>query len=352
MTATESRLRELLARRILILDGAMGTMIQQYRLSEADFRGERFAGHPIDLRGNNDLLSLTRPELIREIHEQYLAAGADIIETNTFGATSIAQDDYKLGALAYEMNVAAARIARAAVAQYSSADRPRYVAGALGPTPRTASISPDVNDPGARNVSFDELVAAYGEQARGLLDGGADLLLIETIFDTLNAKAAIFAIEEEFERRAQRGEPRVPMMISGTVTDASGRILSGQTVEAFWHSVRHARPLTVGLNCALGAALMRPYIEELARIADTFVSVYPERRPAEPDERDRLRRDAGDHLELCCASSPKRASSISPAAAAARRPSTSPRSRGRSTGSRRVPCPRPTGCSGSPASSR
>ena len=275
MTATESRLRELLARRILILDGAMGTLIQQYRLSEAEFRGERFAGHPIDLRGNNDLLSITRPELIREIHEQYLAAGADIIETNTFGATSIAQDDYKLGALAYEMNVAAARIARAAVEQYSSADRPRYVAGALGPTPRTASISPDVNDPGARNVSFDELAAAYGEQARGLLDGGADLLLIETIFDTLNAKAAIFAVEEEFERRAQRGEPRVPMMISGTVTDASGRILSGQTVEAFWHSVRHARPLTVGLNCALGAALMRPYIEELARIADTFISVYP-----------------------------------------------------------------------------
>jgi len=187
MTATESRLRELLARRILILDGAMGTLIQQYRLSEAEFRGERFAGHPIDLRGNNDLLSLTRPELIREIHEQYLAAGADIIETNTFGATSIAQDDYKLGALAYEMNVAAARIARAAVEQYSNADRRRYVAGALGPTPRTASISPDVNDPGARNVSFDELAAAYGEQARGLLDGGADLLLIETIFDTLNA---------------------------------------------------------------------------------------------------------------------------------------------------------------------
>ena len=275
MTATESRLRELMARRILILDGAMGTMIQQYRLSEADFRGERFAGHSIDLRGNSDVVSLTRPDVVREIHEQYLAAGADIIETNTFGATSIAQDDYKLGALAYEMNVAAARIARAAVAHYSSPDWPRYVAGALGPTPRTASISPDVNDPGARNVSFDELVAAYGEQARGLLDGGADLLLVETIFDTLNAKAAIFAIEEEFERRAQRGEPRVPIMISGTVTDASGRILSGQTVEAFWHSVRHARPLTVGLNCALGAALMRPYIEELARIADTFVSVYP-----------------------------------------------------------------------------
>ena len=267
MTATESRLRELLARRILILDGAMGTMIQQYRLSEADFRGERFAGHPIDLRGNNDLLSLTRPELIREIHEQYLAAGADIIETNTFGATSIAQDDYKLGALAYEMNVAAARIARAAVAQYSSADQPRYVAGALGPDAADrVDLSPTSTTQARATSPSTNCVAAYGEQARGLLDGGADLLLIETIFDTLNAKAAIFAIEEEFERRAQRGEPRVPIMISGTVTDASGRILSGQTVEAFWHSVRHARPLTVGLNCALGAALMRPYIEELARM--------------------------------------------------------------------------------------
>ena len=270
-SVTESRLREALARRILILDGAMGTMIQRYKLSEADFRGERFATHPVDLRGNNDLLVLTRPDVIREIHVQYLAAGADIIETNTFGASAIAQDDYRLGSIAYEMNVAAARIAREAVDKFTDTAKPRYVAGALGPTPRTASISPDVNDPGARNVTFDELVAAYGEQARGLLDGGADLLLIETIFDTLNAKAAIFAVEAEFERRGQR----VPVMISGTVTDASGRILSGQTVEAFWHSVRHARPLTVGLNCALGAALMRPYIEELARIADTFVSVYP-----------------------------------------------------------------------------
>ncbi|MGH6623607.1 MAG: methionine synthase [Burkholderiaceae bacterium] len=268
---TEARLRELLARRILILDGAMGTMIQRYKLSEADFRGAQFADHAVDLKGNNDLLSLTRPEVIREIHSQYLAAGADIIETNTFGATSTAQDDYRLGHTAYDMNVAAARVAREAAAQFTTADKPRFVAGALGPTPKTASISPDVNDPGARNVTFDQLVEAYGTQARGLLDGGADLLLIETIFDTLNAKAAIFAVEAEFERR----NARVPLMISGTVTDASGRILSGQTVEAFWNSVRHARPLTVGLNCALGAALMRPYIEELARVADTLVSCYP-----------------------------------------------------------------------------
>ena len=274
-STTEARLREVLARRILILDGAMGTMIQHYKLPEAGFRGERFAGHPVDLKGNNDLLVLTRPDIVRDIHEQYLEAGADIIETNTFGATSIAQDDYRLGHIAYEMNVAAARLAVEAAARFTTADRPRYVAGALGPTPKTASISPDVNDPGARNVTFDQLVAAYGEQARGLLDGGVDLLLIETIFDTLNAKAAIFAVEAEFERRGERGLPRVPVMISGTVTDASGRILSGQTVEAFWHSVRHARPLTVGLNCALGAALMRPYIEELAKIADTYVSVYP-----------------------------------------------------------------------------
>ncbi|MGZ9030565.1 MAG: methionine synthase, partial [Burkholderiaceae bacterium] len=253
------------------MDGAMGTMIQRYKLDEAAFRGDRLTDHPVDVKGNNDLLALTRPQVVREIHEAYLDAGSDLIETNTFGATSIAQDDYRLGHLAYEMNVAAAKIARDACAKFSTPDKPRFVAGALGPTPKTASISPDVNDPGARNVTFDQLVAAYGEQARGLLDGGADVLLVETIFDTLNAKAAIFAIEAEFERRAER----VPVMISGTVTDASGRILSGQTVEAFWNSVRHARPLTVGLNCALGAALMRPYIEELATKADVFVSVYP-----------------------------------------------------------------------------
>ena len=262
----------LLAKRIVILDGAMGTMIQRHRLSEADFRGERFANHPKDLKGNNDLLQVTRPEVIRTIHEQYLAAGADIIETNTFGATRVAQDDYGLGAFAREMNVAAARVAREACAKFSSADKPRFVAGALGPTPRTASISPDVNDPAARNITFDELREAYREQAAGLLEGGCDLFLVETIFDTLNAKAAIFALDELME---QTGE-RLPVIVSGTVTDASGRILSGQTVSAFWHSVRHAKPLAIGLNCALGAALMRPYIEELARVAsDTFVSCYP-----------------------------------------------------------------------------
>jgi 5-methyltetrahydrofolate--homocysteine methyltransferase len=274
-SATDRRLRDLLARRILILDGAMGTMIQRHKLAEADFRGSRFADHPIDLKGNNELLQLVRPDVIRTIHEQYLAAGADLIETNTFGATRIAQEDYKLAHLAYEMNLEAAKIARAACDRFATPDKPRFVCGALGPTPKTASISPDVNDPGARNVTFDELVDSYREQTRGLIDGGADVLLVETIFDTLNAKAAIFAIECEFEQRAQAGRPRLPLMISGTVTDASGRVLSGQTVEAFWHSVRHARPLTIGLNCALGAALMRPYIEELALKADTFVCVYP-----------------------------------------------------------------------------
>ncbi|HZA97015.1 MAG TPA: homocysteine S-methyltransferase family protein, partial [Burkholderiaceae bacterium] len=247
----ESQLRELLARRILMLDGAMGTMIQRYKLSEADFRGDRFADHVVDVRGNNDLLSLTRPDVVREIHNAYLDAGADLIETNTFGATSVAQQDYGLAHVAYDINVEAAKIAKSACVEYSTADKPRFAVGALGPTPKTASISPDVNDPGARNVTFDELVTSYGEQARGLLDGGVDLLIVETIFDTLNAKAALFAIDAEFERRGAR----VPLMISGTVTDASGRILSGQTVEAFWNSVRHAKPLTVGLNCALGAAL-------------------------------------------------------------------------------------------------
>ena len=275
MGPVEARLRELMAQRILILDGAMGTMIQQYRLGEDDYRGERFRDHAHDVKGNNELLSLTRPDIIQEIHEQYLAAGADLIETNTFGATTVAQADYHLPELAYEMNVVSARLARAACDKYSTPERPRYVAGALGPQPKTASISPDVNDPGARNITFEELRAAYLEQARGLEEGGADVFLVETIFDTLNAKAALFAIDEVQAERAARGLPRIPVMISGTVTDASGRILSGQTVEAFWNSVRHARPLTIGLNCALGAALMRPYIEELARKADTFVCVYP-----------------------------------------------------------------------------
>ena len=260
-----------LGSRIMILDGAMGTMIQQYKLSEADFRSDRFAAHGKDVKGNNELLSLTRPDIILEIHKQYLAAGCDVIETNTFGATTIAQGDYELAELAYEQNLESARLARIACDAYSTPERPRFVAGALGPQPKTASISPDVNDPGARNVTFDELRVAYTEQLNGLLDGGVDLILIETIFDTLNAKAAIFAVEEVFEARGER----LPVMISGTVTDASGRILSGQTVEGFWNSVRHARPITIGLNCALGAALMRPYIAELAKICDTYVCVYP-----------------------------------------------------------------------------
>ena len=261
----------LLAERILILDGAMGTMIQTYKLSEADFRGSRFADHGKDVKGNNELLSLVRPDIIQSIHEQYFEAGADVVETNTFGATSIAQGDYDLPELAYELNLESARLARAACDKFSTPERPRFVAGALGPQPKTASISPDVNDPGARNVTFDELRIAYIEQLNGLLDGGVDLILIETIFDTLNAKAAIFAVEEVFEARGER----LPVMVSGTVTDASGRILSGQTVEGFWNSVRHARPITIGLNCALGAALMRPYIAELAKICDTYVCVYP-----------------------------------------------------------------------------
>ncbi len=301
---TEQILRDLLAQRILILDGAMGTMIQQYKLTEADYRGGengRFkdfkgpsgaefcnkgntcgcgANHnqapaettrELFVKGNNELLSLTQPHIIQEIHEQYLAAGADIVETNTFGATSVAQDDYHMAHLVYEMNLASAKLARAACDQYSSPDKPRFVAGALGPTPKTASISPDVNDPAARNVTFDQLVTAYLEQTRALVEGGVDILMVETIFDTLNCKAALFAIDAFF---AESGK-RLPLMISGTVTDASGRILSGQTVPAFWHSVRHAKPLTIGLNCALGAALMRPYAQELSKIADTFVCIYP-----------------------------------------------------------------------------
>ena len=262
----------ILQRRILVLDGAMGTMIQRFKLGEAQYRGERFKDLARDVKGNNELLSLTQPAIIRDIHQGYLAAGADLIETNTFGTTSIAQADYDMSHLAREMNLASARLARSACDAFSTPDKPRFVAGALGPTPKTASISPDVNDPGARNVSFEELRAAYLEQVQALAEGGVDLLLLETVFDTLNAKAALFAIEEFFE---QSGE-RLPLIISGTVTDASGRILSGQTVTAFWHSVRHARPLAVGLNCALGAALMRPYLQELAKVADdSFISCYP-----------------------------------------------------------------------------
>ncbi|SES72463.1 methionine synthase [Geodermatophilus poikilotrophus] len=268
-----AELTAVLRERILVLDGAMGTAIQRDRPDEAGYRGERFADWPTDVQGNNDLLSITRPELVAGIHREYLEAGADLIETNTFNATAISLSDYGMSDLAYEINVASARLARAEADAVTARtpDRPRYVAGALGPTSRTASISPDVNDPGARNVTFDELVEAYLEQADGLVDGGVDVLLVETVFDTLNAKAAIYALETLFEQR----ERRWPVMVSGTITDASGRTLSGQVTEAFWHSIRHVRPLLVGLNCALGAAEMRPYLAELSRVADTYVSCYP-----------------------------------------------------------------------------
>ena len=266
-------LRDRLERRILILDGAMGTMIQAHRLSEAAFRGERFADSPADLKGANDLLVLTQPAIIRDIHRAYLEAGADIVETNTFNANAPSLADYGMETLAYELNLAAAHLAREAADEFTARtpDRPRFVAGALGPTNKTASISPDVNDAGFRNISFDELVAAYAESLRGLVDGGVDLVLIETVFDTLNAKAAIFAVESFFAAAGQR----LPVMISGTITDQSGRTLTGQTPEAFWNAVRHARPLTIGLNCALGAKLMRPYIAELATVADAFLCCYP-----------------------------------------------------------------------------
>jgi 5-methyltetrahydrofolate--homocysteine methyltransferase len=265
-------LADLLAQRIVLFDGAMGTMIQRFKLSEAQYRGTRFKDFHRDIKGNNELLSLTRPDIIEDVHEGYLAAGADMIETNTFGATSIAQDDYDMADLVHEMNLTSARLARVAADHYSTPDKPRFVCGALGPTPKTASISPDVNDPSARNVTFEQLSQAYLAQIEALVEGGVDALLVETIFDTLNAKAALFAIDTFFE---QSGE-RLPVIISGTVTDASGRILSGQTVTAFWASVRHIQPLAVGLNCALGAALMRPYIQELAKAApDTYIICYP-----------------------------------------------------------------------------
>ncbi len=276
LTDRSARLQALqhaLRERILILDGGMGTMIQSYKLEEADYRGERFADWPSDVKGNNDLLLLSRPDVIQAIEKAYLDAGADILETNTFNATQVSQADYGMQSLAYELNVEGARLARQ-VADAKTAetpDKPRFVAGVLGPTSRTCSISPDVNDPGFRNVTFDELVENYVEATRGLIEGGADLILIETIFDTLNAKAAIFAVQGVFEELGVE----LPIMISGTITDASGRTLSGQTTEAFWNSVRHARPISVGLNCALGAKELRPYIEELSTKADTHVSAHP-----------------------------------------------------------------------------
>ncbi|MBC7886560.1 MAG: homocysteine S-methyltransferase family protein [Ferruginibacter sp.] len=284
-------IQESIKERILIIDGAMGTMIQRHKLEEADYRGERFKNWHTDVKGNNDLLSITRPDIIIGIHKQYLEAGADIIETNTFSSTVIAQADYDMQSLAYELNVASARCARIAADEYTAKDpsKPRYVAGAIGPLNKTLSLSPDVNNPGYRAVSFDDVAAAYTEQIRGLVDGGVDVLLIETIFDTLNAKAAIYAIQNYFRKnplpdssdKSYRGHSllggrgALPIMISGTITDASGRTLSGQTLEAFYVSVMHANPLSVGLNCALGAAEMRPHIEELAQLCNCYTSAYP-----------------------------------------------------------------------------
>ena len=258
--------------RILILDGAMGTMIQRHKLGEADYRGTRFKDWPRDLKGNNDLLVLTQPDIVRGIHEAYLEAGADIVETNTFNAQTVSMADYGMEAFAFEMNVAAAKLAREAADKYTALtpQRPRFVAGAIGPTNRTASLSPDVNNPGFRNISFDELAAAYSEQARGLIEGGVDAILIETVFDTLNAKAAGFAVKETFDALGLE----LPIMISGTVTDLSGRNLSGQTPEAFWYSLRHLKPFSVGMNCSFGASQLRPPVAQIGKVADTRVSVY------------------------------------------------------------------------------
>jgi 5-methyltetrahydrofolate--homocysteine methyltransferase len=263
-------IQQLLTERILIIDGAMGTMIQRRKLDEADYRGERFKDWPSDLKGNNDLLCITQPQVIKEIHLEYLAAGADIIETNTFNAQKVSLADYNMQSLAYELNVAAAKCAREAVNEFNSTG-PKFVAGALGPLNKTLSLSPDVNNPGFRSITFDEAMEAYYEQIKGLADGGIDIILIETIFDTLNAKAAIFATKKFFRDSGKE----LPVMISGTITDASGRTLSGQTLEAFYTSIMHAKPLSVGLNCALGAKEMRPHIEELSQIAACYTSAYP-----------------------------------------------------------------------------
>ncbi|MBC8493255.1 MAG: methionine synthase [bacterium] len=264
-------LQSILKQRIMVLDGAMGTMIQKHKLSEADYRGERFKDWPILVQGNNDLLSLTQPKIIQDIHRSYLEVGADIVETNTFNATKTSMSDYEMEELAYEINVESARLAKAACEEFSTDDKPRFVAGVIGPTSRTCSLSPDVNDPGFRNVTFDELVDVYMESTRGLIEGGADIILIETIFDTLNAKAAIFAVQEVFEQ----DDTELPIMISGTITDASGRTLSGQMTEAFYNSLRHAKPISIGLNCALGPDLLRQYVAEMSRVADTYVSAHP-----------------------------------------------------------------------------
>src|SRR6056300_1153586 len=324
----ESRLTALTAQieaRILLLDGAMGTMIQRHQLDEAAYRGARFDNYHADVQGNNDLLSLTQPDIIRDIHAAYLEAGSDIVETNTFSSTTIAQADYDMQDLAYELNVEGAKLARQACDAMEAADpsRPRYVAGALGPTNRTASLSPEVNDPGYHNVNYDELRDAYADATRGLIEGGADIILVETIFDTLNAKAAVHAVQDVFEATGIT----LPLMISGTITDRSGRTLSGQTTEAFWNSLRHVKPFAVGLNCALGADEMRPYATEIARIADTHVCIYPNAGlPNEFGEYDQLADEmatiVGEFAEAglvnilggCCGTTPEHIAAIAKAA--------------------------------------
>ncbi|WP_186757729.1 homocysteine S-methyltransferase family protein [Echinicola salinicaeni] len=301
-TRTDILLQQL-KKKILILDGAMGTMIQRYQLEEDDFRTAALKSHPKSLKGNNDLLSLSRPDVIKQIHEAYLDADADILETNTFSSTSIAQEDYDLSHLAYELNVASAKIAKEVALAYSekTPGQPRFVAGAIGPTNRTASISPDVNDPGFRAVNFDQLAEAYAEQIRGLLDGGVDILLVETIFDTLNAKAAVYAIQEVYEEKGIPLDPEqggIPIMISGTITDASGRTLSGQTTEAFLISLSHVPLISIGLNCALGAKELRPYLKVLAEKAPFYVSAYPNAGlPNEFGQYDQTANEMADQVE-------------------------------------------------------
>ena len=314
-----NKLEELMQDRILILDGGMGTMIQSYNLSELDYRGERFADWHLDLKGNNDLLSITKPSLIESIHEQYLDAGADIIETNTFNGTKVSMSDYDMEDFSYEINFEAARLARKTADKHSTKDKPRFVAGAIGPTSRTLSISPDVNDPGYRNIDFDELVNQYTETCDALVQGGVDIILIETIFDTLNAKAAIFAVKTYFDDK----NLQLPIIISGTITDASGRTLSGQTTEAFYNSVRHANPISIGLNCALGPDLLRQYVQDVARIAECNVNVHPNaglpnefgEYDLEPDEMAEMIREWAHEGFLniiggCCGSTPKHISAI------------------------------------------
>jgi 5-methyltetrahydrofolate--homocysteine methyltransferase len=315
-----------LEQRILVLDGAMGTMIQKRNLQEVDFRGRRFRDWPRDLKGNNDLLNLTQPDIVRGIHQAYLDAGADIIETNTFNSNRVPLADYGQERLARELNAAGGRLARKAADEVGelTPEKPRFVAGAIGPTNRTASISPDVSDPSFRNIGFDELAAAYREAAEGLIEGGCDVILIETVFDTLNAKAALYAIDELFERLGVR----LPVMVSGTITDLSGRNLSGQTAEALWNSVRHARPLTIGLNCALGAAEMRPHVAELARVADTYICAYPNAGlPNEFGEYDETPETTASHIRAwaesglvnivggCCGTTPEHITAIARAVA-------------------------------------